>query len=149
MRSNWPDKPSALDQAVTDAKSLGAREVMDAFTTDDWVALLLNAAGNAYTGTDTRYQLVRVVRIAYTWADLEAPDHDSLADIRSCAEDLLGAGSLEDPSIVHLAQSVGLVAERIAHKDRLREALINLGTYALAWAAEILPNGETGEGEDQ
>ena len=132
------DKPTALDQAVTDAKSIGARGVMDAFTTDDRVALLLDALDDVHTGTDTRYRLAWVVRIAYTWADLVGPDRDALADIRSCAADLLGAGSLEDPSIIHMARSVGLVAEQIAHEALLREALIDLGTYALAWAAQTI-----------
>ena len=127
------DKPTALDQAVTDVESIGERGVMDAFSTDDRIALLLNAVDNVHTGTDTRYRLAWVVCLAYTWADLTAPDQDALADIRSCAADLLGAGSLEDPSIIHMAQSAGLVAGRIAHEALLREALIDLGTYALAW----------------
>lgn len=132
------DEPAALDRAVTDAKSIGARGVIDAFTTDDRVALLLNALGNVHTGTDTQYRLAWVVRIAYTWADLVDPDRDALADIRSCATDLLDAGDLEDPSIIHMARSAGLVAGRIAHKALLREALIDLGTYALAWAAQTI-----------
>lgn len=143
------DKPTALDQAVTDVESIGARGVMDAFTTGDRVALLLNALDNVHTGTDTRYRLAWVARLAYTWADLATPDRDALADIRSCAADLLGAGSLEDPSIIHMAQSAGLVAGRIAHKGLLREALVDLGAYALAWAAEIIAQEETGEGEDR
>lgn len=143
------DKPTALDQAVTDVESIGARGVMDAFTTDDRVALLLNALDNVHTGTDTRYRLAWVVRLAYTWADLATPDRDALADIRSCAADFLGAGSLEDPSIIHMARSAGLVAGRVAHEVLLREALVDLGAYALAWAAEIIAQEETGEGEDR
>lgn len=143
------DKPTALDQAVTDVESIGAWGVMDAFTTDDRVALLLNALDNVHTGTDTRYRLAWVVRLAYTWADLATPDRDALADIRSCAADLLGAGSLEDPSIIHMARSAGLVAGRVAHEVLLREALVDLGAYALAWAAEIIAQEETGEGEDR
>ena len=127
------DKPTALDQAVTDVESIGARGVMAALTTDDRVALLLNALDNVHTGTDTRYRLAWVVRIAYTWADLADPDLDALADIRSCAASLLETGPLEDPSIIHMAQSAGLVAGRIAHKALLREALVDLGAYALAW----------------
>lgn len=132
------DKPSALDRAVTDAKSIGARGVVDAFTTDDRVALLLDALNDVHTGTDTRYRLAWVVRIAYTWADLVDPDRDALEDIRSCAADLLGAGDLEDPSIVPMTETTGLVAGRIAYEALLREALIDLGTYALAWAAQII-----------
>ena len=143
------DKPSALDQVVTDVESIGAQGILETFSTDDRIALLLNAVDNVHTGTDTRYRLAWVVRLAYTWADLATPDRDALADIRSCAADLLGAGSLEDPSIIHMAQSAGLVAERIAHKGLLREALVDLGAYALTWAAEIIAQEETGEGEDR
>ena len=143
------DKPSALDQVVTDVESIGARGILEDFTTDDRIALLLNALDEVHTGTDTRYRLAWVVRIAYTWADLVDPGRDALADIRSCAADLLEAGDLEDPSIIHMARSAGLVAERIAHKGLLREALVDLGAYALAWAAEIIAQEETGEGEDR
>lgn len=143
------DKPTALDQAVTDVESIGARGVMDAFTTDDRVALLLNALDNVHTGTDTRYRLAWVVLLAYTWADLADPDLDALADIRSCAARLLETGPLEDPSIIPIARSAGLVAGRIAHKGLLREALVDLGAYALTWAAEIIAQEETGEGEDR
>ena len=37
-----------------------------------------------------------------------------------------------------MARSAGLVAGRIAHEALLREALIDLGTYALAWAAQTI-----------
>lgn len=144
------NKPTTLDQAVTDAQSTGARGVVNAFTTDDRVALLLNALDEVHTGTDTRYQLARVVRIAYTWADLVDPDLDALADIRGGAADLLETGPLKDPSIVHMVRSAGLVAERVGRGPQLREALVDIGTYALAWAAEIIAKEkEAGEGEDR
>lgn len=143
------DKPSALDQVVTDVESIGARGILETFSTDDRIALLLNAVDNVHTGTYPRYRLAWVVRIAYTWADLADPDLDALADIRSCAASLLETGPLEDPSIIPIARSAGLVAERIAHKGLLREALVDLGAYALAWAAEIIAQEETGEGEDR
>lgn len=143
------DKPSALDQVVTDVESIGARGILETFSTDDRIALLLNAVDNVHTGTYPRYRLAWVVRIAYTWADLADPDLDALADIRSCAASLLATGPLEDPSIIPIARSAGLVAERIAHNGLLREALVDLGAYALAWAAEIIAQEETGEGEDR
>lgn len=143
------DKPSALDQVVTDIESIGAQGILETFSTDDRIALLLNAVDNVHTGTYPRYRLAWVVRIAYTWADLADPDLDALADIRSCAASLLEAGPLEDPSIIPIARSAGLVAEWIAHKGLLREALVDLGAYALAWAAEIIAQEETGEGEDR
>lgn len=143
------DKPSALDQVVTDVESTGAQGILETFSTDDRIALLLNAVDNVHTGTYPRYRLAWVVRIAYTWADLADPDLDALADIRSCAASLLETGPLEDPSIIPIARSAGLVAERIAHKGLLREALVDLGAYALAWAAEIIAQEETGEGEDR
>lgn len=143
------DKPSALDQVVTDVESIGAQGILETFSTDDRIALLLNAVDNVHTGTYLRYRLAWVVRIAYTWADLADPDLDALADIRSCAASLLETGPLGDPSIIPMARSAGLVAERIAHKGLLREALVGLGAYALAWAAEIIAQEETGEGEDR
>lgn len=128
----------AISRAVTDAQNVGARGILEDFSTDDRIRLLLDAIGEVHAGDDRRYRLAWVVRLAYTWADLTAPDQDALEDIRSCAADLLDAGDLEDPSIIHMARSAGLVAGRIAHEALLREALIELGTYALAWAAQII-----------
>lgn len=133
----------AISRAVTDAQNVGARGILEDFSTDDRIRLLLDAIGEVHAGDDRRYRLAWVVRLAYTWADLTAPDQDALEDIRSCAADLLDAGDLEDLSIIHMARSAGLVAGRIAHEALLREALIDLGTYALAWAAQTI------EEEDQ
>lgn len=38
MSSNWPDKPSALDQVVTDVESIGAQGILETFSTDDRIA---------------------------------------------------------------------------------------------------------------
>ena len=143
------DKPTAPDQPVTVAKSSGAQGVVDAFTTRDRVAVLLNAVGNVHTGIDLKDSLVGAVRIAYTWADLVDPSRNALADIQEGAAALLEKGSLEDPSIVPMAETAGLVAGRIAFESLLREALIDLGAYALAWADKIIAEEETGEGEDR
>lgn len=142
------DKLDALGQAVTDVKSISERGVLGAFTTDDRVALLLNALGEVHTGTDIRYRLARVVRIAYTWADLVDLDLDALRDIRDRAAALLEAGPLEDPSITPMVRSAGLVAGCAGLRNSLREALVDLGTYALAWAAGIIAKGEAGGSED-
>lgn len=128
----------AISRAVTDAQNIGARGILEDFSTDDRIHLLLDAIGDVHAGDDRRYRLAWVVRLAYTWADLTAPDQDALEDIRSCAADLLGAGDLEGPSIVPMARVMGMIAGRIGHGVVLREVLIELGTYALAWAAQII-----------
>ena len=136
------DKPTDLDQAVTDAKRIGAQGILETFSTDDRIALLLDAVGDVRTEDSRRYHLAWVVRLAYTWADLTAPDQDALADIRSCAASLLETGPLEDPSIIPIARSAGLAAGRIAHKGLLREALVDLGAYALAWLTRYQDGGK-------
>ena len=136
------DKLSPLDQAVTDAGNIGARDTPEALATDDRIAQLLETVGDVHTEDSRRYRLARVVRLAYTWADLVDPSRNAVADIQEGAAALLEKGYLEDPSIVPMTETTGLIAGRAAFGDLLREALIDLGTYALAWAAQIIASGE-------
>lgn len=137
------DKPSPLDRAATRVKDAGGPMISGGDSSENRLSLLFDALASIAVATNKAAPLAVVARICVDWADLVDPDRDALADIRSCAADLLGAGDLEDPSIIHMARSAGLVAGRIAHEALLREALIDLGTYALAWAAQTI------EEEDQ
>lgn len=128
-------KPSALDQAVTDTKNIGARGILEDFPLNDRIALLLSAVNEVHTGEDRRYRLAWVVRLAYTWADLEAPDKDALQIIRNHAATGVGGRS---ESLAILARQVGGVAAAVSDGRSPRAVLLALGARALAWAAEII-----------
>lgn len=129
------DKPSALDRAVTDAKNIGARGILEDFPLNDRIALLFAAVNRVHVGEDRRYRLAWVVRLAYTWADLEDPSKDALQSICNRAGTEVGrcAGDL-----VTLARQAGDVAACASEKRSPRPALIAIGARALAWAAEII-----------
>lgn len=129
------DKPSSLDQAVTDTKNIGARGILEDFTLNDRISLLLAAVRDTHTGEDLRYRLAWVVRLAYTWADLEAPDKDALEDIRNRAATEVGRCGGD---LATLARQAGDVAGSTSEGRSPRSALIALGSRALARAAEII-----------
>lgn len=136
------DKPGALDQAVKDAKNIGARGILEDFTLNDRISLLLAAVRETHTGEDLRYRLAWVVRLAYTWADLEDPSKDALQSICNRAGTEVGrcAGDL-----VTLARQAGDVAACASEKRSPRPALIAIGARALAWAAEIIEEEYRGD----
>ena len=136
------DKPSALDRAVTDAKNIGARGILEDFPLNDRIALLFAAVNRVHVGEDRRYRLAWVVRLAYTWADLEDPSKDALQSICNRAGTEVGrcAGDL-----VTLARQAGDVAACASEKRSPRPALIAIGARALAWAAEIIEEEDRGD----
>lgn len=129
------DKPSALDQAVTDAKNTGAQGIQEEFSLNDRIALLLAAINRVHVGEDRRYRLAWLVRLAYTWADLEDPKKDALQSICNRAGTEMGRSGGD---LVTLARQAGALAVRASEKRSLRPALIAIGARALAWAAEII-----------
>jgi hypothetical protein len=127
------DKPGPLDQAVADAKNTSALGILEDFTLNDRISLLLDAVRDTHTGEDLRYRLARVVRLAYTWADLEDPSRDAVEDIRNRAAAEAGRCGGD---LATLARLVGELAARASEGRSPRPALLALGSRALAWAAE-------------
>lgn len=136
------DKPSPLDRAVTDAKNTGARGIQEEFSLNDRIALLLAAVNRVHVGEDRRYRLAWLVRLAYTWADLEDPSKDALQSICNRAGTEVGRCGGD---LVTLARQAGDVAVRASEKRSLRPALIAIGARALAWAAEIIEEEDRGD----
>lgn len=136
------DKPSALDQAATDAKNTGARGILEDFPLNDRIALLLAAVNRVHVGEDRRYRLAWLVRLAYTWADLEDPSKDALQSICNRAGTEVGRCGGD---LATLARQAGDVAARASEKRSPRPALIAIGARALAWAAEIIEEEDRGD----
>ena len=132
------DKPSALDQAVTDAKNIGARGILEDFPLNDRISLLLAAVRDTHTGEDLRYRLAWVARLAYTWADLEDPSQDALEEISEHAARILTEGRVNQIDVANLTCWVGDIAAAASGEKSPRPSLIVLGARALAWAAQII-----------
>nr|DAV95989.1 MAG TPA: hypothetical protein [Caudoviricetes sp.] len=132
------NKPSALDRAVTDAKNIGARGILEDFTLNDRISLLLAAVRDTHTGEDLRYRLAWVARLAYTWADLEDPSQDALEEISEHAARILTEGRVNQIDVANLTCWVGDIAAAASGEKSPRPSLIVLGARALAWAAEII-----------
>lgn len=132
------DKPSALDQAVTDTKNIGARGILDDFPLNDRISLLLAAVRDTHTGEDLRYRLAWVVRLAYTWADLEDPSRDALEEISKLAARILAEGRVNQIDVANLTCWVGDIAAAASDEKSPRPSLNVLGARALAWAAQTI-----------
>lgn len=132
------DEPGALDRAVTDAKNIGARGILEDFTLNDRISLLLAAVRDTHTGEDLRYRLAWVARLAYTWADLEDPSQDALEEISEHAARILTEGRVNQIDVANLTCWVGDIAAAASGEQSPRPSLIVLGARALAWAAEII-----------
>ena len=132
------DKPSALDQAVTNAKNIGARGILEDFTLNDRISLLLAAVRDTHTGEDLRYRLAWVARLAYTWADLEDPSQDALEEISEHAARILTEGRVNQIDVANLTCWVGDIAAAASGEKSPRPSLIVLGARALAWAAQTI-----------
>ncbi|WP_309336774.1 hypothetical protein [Actinomyces oris] len=132
------DKPSSLDRAVTYTKNIGARGILEDFTLNDRISLLLAAVRDTHTGEDLRYRLAWIVRLAYTWADLEDPSQDALEEISEHAARILTEGRVNQSDVANLTCWVGAIAAAASGEKSPRPSLIVLGARALAWAAEII-----------
>lgn len=132
------DEPGTLDRAVTNTKNIGARGILEDFTLNDRISLLLAAVRDTHTGEDLRYRLAWVARLAYTWADLEDPRRDALEEISEHAARILTEGRVNQIDVANLTCWVGDIAAAASGEKSPRPSLIVLGARALAWAAQTI-----------
>ena len=99
---------------------------------------LFRAVDAVNTYEDKVYALTKMARLAADWANLEDLEGDALEDIRDQAEDIHSSSNSDKRDIIMLALLVGQVTEAAAFIENLRPALLSLGSYALAWAAELI-----------
>ena len=127
------DKPSALDQAVTRVKDAGGPMISRGDSNENRLSLLLDALASITVATNKAAPLTTVARICVDWANIEEPYCDALREIAG------RAGS--DPARIGF---VGLAAFAVAASlddgtnGGPRNDLLEMGHYALAWAAQII-----------
>lgn len=137
------DKPSAIDQAVTRVKEVGNIPMVDADNPPgERLSLLLDALVNVQSAVHKTAPLAMVARICVDWANVEEPYCDSLREIAGRAE--------SDPTrtnFVGLTSFVGDIAASLhdGMNGGPRNDLLEMGHYALAWAADIIKEEDTHE----
>ena len=129
------DNPSALDQAVTRVKDAGGPMISEGDSTENRLSLLLDALASIPIATNKAAPLIILTRICVEWANIEEPYCNALREIAGRAE--------SDPArigFVGLAAFAGDIAASLddGTNGGPRNDLLEMGHYALAWAAQII-----------
>ena len=130
------DKPNPLDRAVTRVKDVADTPMVDAETLPaDRLSLLLDALATIQGAPRKTITLAMVTRICVDWANVEEPYCDALREIADRVE--------SDPTRIDLVGLATLVGDVAASLDDgtnggPRNGLLEMGSYALAWAAQII-----------
>lgn len=112
------------------------------------VIALFRAVDAVSTYGNRVYALTKMVRLVSDWGNLADPEYDALVDIQDRAWDIYSPGHSDRRGVVMLARLVGQVTEAAALDENLRPTLLSLGSYALAWAAELIAESNDYEEED-
>lgn len=130
------DKPGPLDQAVTRVKDIEGGRMIDAdLTQEERLALLIDALASVQGATHKTTPLIMVTRICADWVNLENPHSDGLTEIKSRAE-----GNPVRADFIVLSSFIGDISKSLddGTSDGPRGDLIEMGWYALAWAAQTI-----------
>lgn len=112
------------------------------------VIALFRAVDAVNTYGNRVYALTKMVRLVSDWENLADPEYDAMVDIQDRAWDIYSPGHSDRRGVVMLARLVGQVVEAAAFDENLRPTLLSLGSYALAWAAELIAEYSAYEEED-
>ena len=129
------NKPSPLDLAVTRVKDAGGPMISGGDSNENRLSLLLDVLASITVATNKAAPLVTVARICVDWANVEEPHCDALREIAGRAK--------SDPTRIDFVGLTGFVGDIAASLDDgtnggPRNDLLEMGHYALSWAAEII-----------
>lgn len=133
------DKLSALDQAVTRAKDMGGPFFHAETIPAERLSIILDALASIQGTTRKAVPLAMIARICADWIQADNPEKDALEQMRSRAASIPEVVGSDDSRFLVLAGYIGDAANMLsnAHLD-VSGQLTNAGTYALAWAAQII-----------
>lgn len=134
------DKPSPLDRAVTRVKDVGDPPMVDADSLPaERLSLLLDALASVQSAAHKASPLTMVARICADWVQADNPEKIALEQMRSRAASIPEVVGSDPARFIVLAGYIGDAANMLsnAHLD-VSGQLTNAGTYALAWAAQII-----------
>nr|DAI12479.1 MAG TPA: hypothetical protein [Caudoviricetes sp.] len=134
------NKPSALDRAVTRVKDVADTPMVDAETLPaECLSLLLDALASVQSAARKTSPLTMVTRICADWVQADNPEKIALEQMQSRALSIPEVVGSDPARFIVLAGYIGDAANMLseAHLDTSGQ-LTNAGTYALAWAAQII-----------
>lgn len=134
------NKPSALDRAVTRVKDIADAPMVDAETLPaDRLSLLLDALASIQSAAHKTAPLTMVTRICADWVQADKEEVVAVEQMRSRARSMPEVIGSDPAKFLVLAGIVGETASMLGDgHPSVSGELINAGTYALAWAAQII-----------
>ena len=133
------NKPSALDQAVTKVKDAGAPMVDAETLPADRLSILLDALASVQSATRKIVPLTVVARICVDWVQADKEEVVAVEQMRSRAKSMPEVIGTDPARFLILAGIVGEAANMLGNgHPAVAGELTNAGTYALAWAAQII-----------
>lgn len=138
--TSWPDKPSALDRAVSKVKDLGETPlILKGFPQENDLALLLELLADLQVAVRKGPTLAKIILVCTTWVDFLSLSDGSLDHVREIAES--DADRAEFTDVVRLAGDIassigdGLIAKQ-------KQNLLSVAQCALVWLAELIEKEE-------
>lgn len=133
------DKPSALDQAVTRAKDMGGPFFHAETIPAERLSIILDALVSIQGTTRKAVPLAMIARISADWIQADNPEKEALEQMRRRAASIPAVVGSDDSRFLVLAGYIGDAANMLSEaRLDVSGQLANAGTYALAWAAQII-----------
>nr|DAP02524.1 MAG TPA: hypothetical protein [Caudoviricetes sp.] len=132
------DKPSALDRAAALARELKGPRVTPDDTTSRRLAILLEVISFTHASTSKVDELTEIARTCADWLYIMNPNRVGLDDIETSAREIDRIPDDEEKRYMSLTYRFAQAATLIGEGDHGGQEIMELGAYALAWAAQII-----------
>lgn len=132
------DKPNALDRAAALARKLKGPRVTPDDTTSRRLAILLEAISFTHASPSKVDELTEIARTCADWLYIMNPNHVGLDDIETSAKEIDRIPDDEENRYMSLTYRFAQAATLIGEGDHGGQEIMELGAYALAWAAQII-----------
>lgn len=132
------DKPSPLDRAADLARKLKGPRVTPDDTTSRRLAILLEAISFTHASPSKVDELTEIARTCADWLYIMNPNHVGLDDIETSAKEIDRIPDDEENRYMSLTYRFAQAATLIGDGGYGGQEIMELGAYALAWAAQII-----------
>ena len=132
------NKPSALDRAAALARELKGPRVTPDDTTSRRLAILLEAISFTHASPSKEVELTEIARTCADWLYIMNPNRVGLDDIETSAREIDRIPDDEEKRYMSLTYRFAQAATLIGEGDHGGQEIMELGAYALAWAAQII-----------
>ena len=132
------DKPNALDRAAALARKLKGPRVTPDDTTSRRLAILLEVISFTHASPSKVDELTEIARTCADWLYIINPNRVGLDDIETSAKEIDRIPDDEEKRYMSLTYRFAQAATLIGEGDHGGQEIMELGAYALAWAAQII-----------